>query len=370
MFDELTVQDLASRRGDPLMTSFYLDVDGRRFPRRTDYEPHVTSLFHAARRRAAGLGDSAPGAVEADLDRVRLLIDDRIDRATTRGIAVFSCSGQGYFEPLLLPVPVHDQVSIAPAPDVAQLLNILEHRQRTLVVLADRRQARLVRVDMGIPDERPGVLDEPERQADTDVELGGWQHRHEEAARRHFRRVASRVFDEFQSWHPDQVILGGPVEDIAGLEACVDNAVADVVVGTVSLSIRAPAGEIAAAVLATSRDLERRREEALVEELHERASQGRKAVLGLPAVMAALGERRVGTLVVARGFHAVGAGCPACGHIGVAACQCPECGTPSTEVDDIVEVAINRALAQDATVEFCEETDLDRFGGVGALERF
>lgn len=370
MFDERSVHELAARRGDPLMTSFYLDVDGRRYPRRTDYEPHVTSLCHAARRRAAGLGDGAPAAVDDDLDRIRGWIDDGIDRATTRGIAVFSCARQAYFEPLLLPVSVRDQVSVEPAPNLVQLLAILEHRQRALVVLVDRRQGRLVRIELGVADERPGVLDEPERQADTDVELGGWDHRHEEAARRHFRRVASAVSNEFRAWHPDQVILGGPAADVAGLEACIDNAVADLVVGTVTLPIRASAGEIAATVLVTIGTLERRREEALVEELHERAPQGRKAVLGLPAVMAALAKRRVGTLVVARGFHAVGAGCPACGHIGVAACQCPECGTPSTEVDDIVEVAISQALAQDATVEFCEGTDLDLFGGVGALERF
>ena len=32
MFDERSVHELAARRGDPLMTSFYLDVDGRRYP--------------------------------------------------------------------------------------------------------------------------------------------------------------------------------------------------------------------------------------------------------------------------------------------------------------------------------------------------
>jgi len=237
-------------------------------------------------------------------------------------------------------------------------------------VLVDRRQARIIRVELGAVDERPSVFDEPERQADTDVELGGWEHRHEEAARRHFRRVAARVPAEVRAWHPHAVVLSGPADDVAGLEACIDNAVADLVAGIVTLPMRASTAEVAGAVADITRDLEQRREQALVEELHERAPQGRKAVLGLPAVMAALAERRVGTLVLARGFHSAGAQCPACGHFGVAACQCPECGTPSIEVDDIIDVAINQALAQDATVEFCEGTDLGFFGGVGALERF
>ena len=85
--------------------------------------------------------------------------------------------------------------------------------------------------------------------------------------------------------------------------------------------------------------------------------------------MVALGERRVETLVITRGFEAIGARCPSCGHLGIAACHCPECGTPSVEVDDLVDVAVNRALAQSATVEFCD-VDLDLPGGIGALERF
>ena len=140
-------------------------------------------------------------------------------------------------------------------------------------------------------------------------------------------------------------------------------------VGTIAVPAAASAPQITTAVVDVIRDLERRREEALVDELDQRAGQGKRGVLGLQAVMAALAERRVGQLVITRGFHAVGAACPACGHIGIAACQCPECGTPSVEVDDLVEVAIDRALAQHAIVELCD-ADLDLPGGIGALERF
>jgi len=370
MFDEQCVSKLTERRGDPVMTSFYLDVDGRRYPRPTDLRPHVTHLCHTARIRAAALGQTAAAAVDADLDGICRWLDAGFDRTTTRGIAVFSCAGRGYFEPVLSPVPVRDEVSIGPTPNVAQLLDVLEHHDRTLVVLVDRHAARFVRVELGAAAERPGVVDEQERQADTDVELGGWDHRHEEAARHHFRRAAAKALDEVRVWHPEQLILGGPADDVAGLEGCLDHAVADLVIGTIAIPMRSSTEVIPGAVVDIVRDVEERRERALVAVLHERARQGRKAALGLPAVMTALAEHRVDTLVVARGFHAVGARCPACGHVGVAACQCPECGTPSLEVDDIVEIAINEALAQDAAVAFCDTGEIDILGGVGALERF
>ena len=238
------------------------------------------------------------------------------------------------------------------------------------MVLADRRQGRVVRIELGDVEERPGVRDEPERQADTDVELGSWERRRDEQARHHFRRVAAAVLEEVRGWDADSVILAGSADDVAALRSCLDHTVGERVIGTLSLPMRTPASQVGVAALDVTRDLEERRELRLVDELLERESAGRKGVLGLPAVMAALAQGRVGTLVVARGFDTVGARCPACGHVGVAACQCPECGTPSIEADDVVEVAIRQALAQDATVEFCDGGDLGALGGIGALERF
>ena len=369
VLDESHIQALAARRGDPLITSFYLDVDGRRYPRRTDYQPHVTDLCHSARQRAARLGNDARTAVEADLDCIRGWLDEGIDRATTRGVAVFCCARQGYFQPFLLPVPVRDQISLESGPNVAQMLAVVEDRQRSLVVLVDGRLGRLFRVELGVVEERPKVIDEPERRVDTDVELGSWERRRDEQKRRHFRRVASAVSDEVRRWHPHHVIVGGPPDDVAGLQAHLDPAVRALVVGTIAVPAAASAPQITAAIVDVIRDCERRREEALVDELHQRTGQGQRAVFGLHPVMAALAQRRVSQLLITRGFHAVGAGCPVCGHVGIDACQCPECGTPSIEVDDLVDVAIDRALAQRATVELCD-ADLDIPGGIGALERF
>ena len=192
----------------------------------------------------------------------------------------------------------------------------------------------------------------------------------DEEIRRHFRRVAAAVLHELRQWDADDVVLAGSADDVAALEACLDQSVTERVVRTIRLPVTTPAKDVELATLEITRDLESRREHGLVEELYEGASRGRKAVLGLGSVMAALAQRRVGTLVIARGFAAVGARCPACGHVGVATCHCPECGTPSVQADDIADVAIEEALDQGATVELCNPDDLARVGGIGALERF
>jgi peptide subunit release factor 1 (eRF1) len=97
---------------------------------------------------------------------------------------------------------------------------------------------------------------------------------------------------------------------------------------------------------------------------------GSRGVVGLEATLAALADKRVGTLVVSEGFAAPGARCPACGHTGIAVRQCPSCGTPTAAIDDVVDVLVGQALAQGATVEFARGTELDRYGRIGALTRY
>jgi len=369
VLDLQRVRELAGRYGSPAVTSLYLDVDGRRYPRRTDYEPRFTALCHEAKHQAASVGPAVLASVEADLARMRGWLESRSPREGARGIAMFSCSAEQWFEAQALPVPVRDAVRVGTRPDVAQLIDVLNERKRVLVVLADRRVGRLVHVEPGAVDELEPVLDAPERQVDNDVELGGWDHRREEAARRHFRRVAAAVRDEAQRGGADFVILCGSGDDLATLRCYLDDTVATRVAETLALPVSASADEIDAAVEAVMRETTQHREEELATRLEEGDLQG-KAVLGVKRVLAALAEHRVADLLVGRGFTTTGTRCAVCGHVGVAACNCPSCGAPASAADDIVDVAIDRAMAQGATVTFCGAHRAESFGGIGATVRY
>ena len=104
--------------------------------------------------------------------------------------------------------------------------------------------------------------------------------------------------------------------------------------------------------------------------MRQRAAGEHGAVTGLDASLDALAGRKVATLLVSQGFAARGGRCPACGHIGVDVRRCPACGATNTEIDDVVEVAIEEAIAQGAEVEFCRGTELDRFGSIAVVERW
>ena len=110
MLDERSVQELAAVRGSPMMTSLYLSVDGKRYPRRTDYEPRFTALCHQARLQAERWGEDVAASVEADLARTRDWLDS-FDRSATKGIALFACSPKGWFEPITIALDVEDRLT-------------------------------------------------------------------------------------------------------------------------------------------------------------------------------------------------------------------------------------------------------------------
>ena len=84
----------------------------------------------------------------------------------------------------------------------------------------------------------------------------------------------------------------------------------------------------------------------------------------------ALAEHRVDTLLVSKGYGArvaVPGLRPAGGH--GAALQ--GCGGTMVEVEDLVEDAVEEALAQSCQVEICVgNADLDVMGRIGALLRY
>ncbi|HUZ19527.1 MAG TPA: hypothetical protein VMU75_03020 [Acidimicrobiales bacterium] len=366
VLSRVTVRALASYRGDPVVTSFYLDVDGRRFPRPSDLEPKVEHLFRVARHEAVGLGSAASGAVGADLERIRVWLSHGVDRERIRGVAVFCCDAKGLFTTIALSQPFADAVSVDERPHVAQLVQALGASTPSLVVLVDREGSRLLRCDAGVVDESAGPTDELARQVDTDVELGSFARQHEEAARRHLRRVADAVASELRSWRAEYVVLGGPAA--TELEHLLPADAARRCVGVIPVAMAAPKDEAAAMAQGLVAGAERRRQCSLVEDLIVRS--GTDATIGLAATLDALAARSVGTLVVDRSLKATGVRCAACGLLALEGEVCSRCGERTTGVADLVEAALADALAADADVESVDSPDLVARGGIGSIERY
>ena len=362
-----TLKDLAAVTGDPVV-SWYLDVDGRHRPRWTDVEAAVVHLARRARRLAVRLG--VEDAVERQVAGIERRIGEGVDRSTVRGLALFSSAAHGLFREVRLGRAVRDQVAVDRSPRIAQLEEALEAEVPFVVVLADGQRCRFVWVQAGLAVDLDGPHDEPLRAVDVNRELGGFDHHDEEALRRHLRRCAAALRAHVGERPAARVLVGGTEAIAAELERCLEPAVRARLAGRVPLPATATTRDVVAAAEDAAAALERQTEEELVEELRQRAATGSGGAVGLQPTLEALEQRRVATLLVARDFDAGGGRCPTCGWIGPDLGRCPRCATGLDWIDNVVEVAIDEAAAQQAGVIVCDGNDLDRFGHIGAIKRF
>jgi len=363
------IRRLAGLRGAPVVTSLYLDLDGRHLPRISDYTPHVAALGRAARHRAAGLGPAAAEAVEANLERISAWFAAGTDRRNTRGVALFSDAAADLFEVVELPVAVRDHVSLGDRPDVAPLCEARGRCAPALAVVLDRHRARFFHIEGTAVEEVKEADRPPVRRVDTDLELGGWERQHEEQARRHVRGVARELGRHLEARSVEHVVLGGAREAVAALETCLARAVREKVVGTVTMAMTAPAAEVARATAEVLRRARGREQARLLQVVRSGAEQRRGAVTGLEATLGALAEGRVTTLVVDPETHGPGARCAVCGRLTVDAARCPRCGARPAPEDDVVDAAVTEACAAHVDVEVCESRALEDVGGIAGVVR-
>lgn len=352
-----------------MLISFYLDVDGRRYPRPSDYAPRLDHLMRDAREQAHARGPGVVQSVEKDLQRIARWLEGALDRSSTRGVAAFSACAQGLFRVFPLPVPVRDQIVVDVAPDLAQLAELLASTRPALVVLVDGQRSRLLLVTPGEAKERRAPTDVIARQADTDVEIGSFEHRHEELVRQHLRHVAHAVTAEFDAEDVRQLVLSGPHDLVVQLEARLPKRVRALVSARMALPVTTRAADVAQEANQALAEVDRRQRQALVRKVKELADEGAGAVIGLAATLEALSENRVETLLVGRGFAVPGARCATCDALLEQVVVCPRCGGLPVPVENIVDAAITEAFLRHVSLAICEADDVADIASVGAFER-
>ena len=377
MISEDRVRVLAGHQGSCVVTSCYLDVDGRRHPRHADYETQLEHLVREAREKAAGFGPEAVRSVAADLDRITAWVRGGFDRSHVRGLAFFACSADGWFEVVESPLPTSNEIVVNHTPHVRPLEAILQAYERFAVVLVDRQRARLFRFDLGELTEHTEVFDAVPRGGDqaghpARGSRGANVARHgEEVAHRHLKHAADVTFSELRERPVDHVILGGPHEVVVEFEGLLHPWVRDRVVDRLVIPATAGPDEVRQAALAVEEAVTRRRGAALVDRLRDAIGAGGAGVAGLEATLAALVERRVDLLLVSDGYATEGWRCRSCRYLGPRGRRCPVCAKSMDLVDDVVEEAVEEALANKCRVQIVRENaDLDVLGRIGAMLRF
>ena len=351
------------------VVSLYLDVDGRRFVRPKDYEVHLDHLL----KEAAGYTNGhRPSPM--DLERIESFVKGGIDRSRTRGLAIFSCAKQDLWRVFELPVPVRNQLIVNATPHVRQLETVVDEYERFGVLLADKQRARMFVFELGELVDKSELFDQLPRHED---DKGDWDKDHVRdhsaaAAHRHLKRAGEVAFHVLQEQGFDHLIVGAPEEIANELAKTMHPYLRERVAARLAVPVNASDATIRAAALQVEEQVEKRKKAAMVQRLRDASAQpGGLGVVGLDKVLAALAERRVETLLVSEGYAVEGWRCGSCGHVAAKGRTCPMCSSEMTLVPDVVEEAVEDAIAQSCRVCVCVgNADLDVLGRIGAILRF
>lgn len=369
--NEDAIRELAAFRGqDAPVTSIYLDVDGRRFVRHQDYEHELDLLLKTARDKADGVA-----SVTDDLRKIDEYVRAGFDRSTTRGLAFFACSAHDLFEVVALPVPVRNTVNINAVPAVGQLELFVQDYNRFGVLLVDKQRARMLVFEFGELTDHSELFEALPRDYDTrgqhDQGYDRERHHVDELAAQHVRHAAQVAFHVFQERGFEHFTIGAPDALASDLEAHLHQYLRDRLVGRINVAATAGLDDIRRAALELETEVDRREEAELVAKLRDAVGAGQKGVADLEPVLRALGEHRVERLVVSDGFVVSGWRCPSCQALATIGRSCPVCNADMEPLDDVVEEAVEDALAKGVRVDICvDNADLDVLGRIGALLRY
>ena len=357
----------AVRSNGTLITSCYLDVDGGRFVRPADYERVLDNMIRRVRRRP-----EVDESVSDDLRRVVDRVNEGFDRSATRGVAIFACETLGLFAVHELPVSVRSELLVNPTPAVGQLELILQQSEKIAVLAADRQHARIFVYRLGELVERTERTDDIGRDYDTTGEhdRGGVDEHREEMAHQHLRNAVDLLWSVYQSEGFDHLVLAAADGVASEIEKGLHPYLTDRLHGRLDLSPNASEPEIRQAALDAERSIEADREAALVDELREAVGANGRAVAGIVPVLDALAERRVERLLVSDGYSLEGWRCESCGRLAKVGREC-SCGAEMHHIADVIEEAVEDAIAQSCLVDVCNgNADLDVLGRIGAFLRY
>jgi peptide chain release factor subunit 1 len=326
----------------------------------------MTDAAHKV-EESEGLTHEERLALREDVERVReVLAGSDVASNGTRAVAVYACGTVDLLEIVRLRRPIGSKVVLDRTPCLEPLV-VQGMDERWLVVLANRRAARLFVGHGEDLDETDRIVDDVHQQHDQ----GGWsqlnyQRSVEKEVADHLSHTAEVAFDLFKARGVDRVLVGAPEELLGDLKGKLHPYLRERIAGKLQIDVEnASLDDVRTCVLDAIQEHTRRSEREALDRLQESVGRGGRGAAGVAEVLDALNQARVETLLIAENFHAAG-------RVDFEAGLLLPAGADAGEpVEDIVEPAIEKAIEQSAqTLVVRHHDDLGPLGGIGAVLRF
>ncbi len=366
MFTEKDVKELIGYKADHDVLSIYLNTD----PAIGNMDFHKLSL----RSMLKDIDHSE------DVDEIIRFIEHKFDWSG-RSVAMFSCAPENFFKVYPLAVPLRSRMHISDRPHVKPLTNLLDSYGGYGVVLIDKQGARLFSFHLGELREQEGVMGEAIRKtkrgggSQSPGRRGGVAGQTdyvEEVAERNMREVIEFATHFFAENGVRRILIGGTEDNIALFKSQLPKSWQSLVIGSFPISMLASHPEVQEKAMEVGKQVEQKLETHLAEAIVTSAAKGKGGVIHLEDTLSAINEGRVQTLLIREGFRAPGYRCPSCNFVSSLPMEaCPYCGAKPTEVHDVAETAVRRALLSGGEVEVLDPNlEIKGFQQIGALLRF
>ncbi len=351
--------------------SLYLDLDPSRAPHLSDRRSELDSLLGEALAAAQERGEEE---VAHAIRRVRRsFADEQLAVDSAHGLAIFLCAPAKIFEVLALPCAVAPTARLGERPFIEPLVEQVS-AERWCVLLISSRASRFFLGSREALAETVDVRDDVHRRHSQ----GGWsQARYQRGVEKeiadHIRQTCELLYEQWRHAPFDRMILGGPAELAGRVESDLHPDLRERLAGRFEIDVeRASAEEVHRRALPIMEEQQSRREREAVDQLEAGLAPGGHAAAGLDETLALLSEQRVRKLLVAHGFTAPGWSCPSCGRLAVSDGSCPIEGAQPEHEEDVVERAIERALAESVEILILRthRAELESHGSIGALLRY
>jgi len=363
--DHLTTLNEARANGTPIV-SLYLEMT----PEARIGSTWRTSLKDLCERAIRDAGEHR-AAVERECERIHEALEAGLPR-TGRGVAFFACEAQGLFQQLGTAITLPNAVHVGESPYMRPLARVRDENDRFVLALLSMHKSRFFFSQIGLVEEVYEL--EGEAFAVTDlVSKDQKQDRKAELRRQQAQRSAHALSLIAKTLEARHILYSAPADMEADFLDKLDQATRQRVAGSFSCDTNATTAEVADAADAAQREVEAREEVETLGKVQELLSS--RAVAGVDDTLDMLNQQRVMTLVI-HGDETIPGGVD--GESGMLTTQTEgtyeATGGAIRPVDDLVELMLDRAMAQGASLELVHSDagreKLAAHGPAAALLRF
>jgi peptide subunit release factor 1 (eRF1) len=313
---------------------------------RSTFSSLATSMLHGIiDRRERKLA-------QAELDRVERAMQEALP-TLGRGVAFFAGRAIGLWHQVAVSVPLPDGVHWTARPYIRPLARTRDEHNRFVLAILSQEQSRFFISQIGQVEEVFRVKGEDTRGILADRAARDRRDVIISEALKNEARVLAHAVELVLAESEGRYLLvasGAPELRTAVLEH-LPKAVHTQVGADFTSDVHAGAADVAAAAEPAQRAVEEREEVATIGRIRDAGPHA--AAWGAQPTLDALRLGRVMTLAVDEEFAKPGARCGTCtGLWATVPPRCPACGSAAIEqVEDVVELAIEAALEQRATLE-------------------